>query len=398
VSGAALARLRGRAATGWATPVAAWAASRALVLALGLLGSLALGIPTRGVEPQVPDALALLGGWDTTWYLDIALRGYDHDLGQVGEVYTNLAFFPLLPIIMAAGAALALNPFGVGLVAADLGFLGALLALHSLTRSRFGERRAALATWAVALAPPATTFSLAYTEGLALALAAAAALAAVRGRFALAGLAAAGAVLARPPGILVALLVGMLALWEPAARGLRVDRARLGRAALAVLPSVAALAGFLAWMWAARGSPALPFAAQGAWDRGSPVIGLFTAAPEELRAGWGHVVRGEVGAAWTAVARDVAFGALYIVLLVRLWRGQGGLRSPWVAYSAACLALPLSSGSVDSVARFGTLAFPLAWPVAEWLEAGSPRRRRWAAAAAAAGTVLLVAQLRIRAP
>jgi len=382
---------------GWGVPVAAWAASRALVLALALIGSFVFGIPTRGVEPQVPDALALLGGWDTTWYLDIALRGYDHDLGQVGEVYTNLAFFPLLPGVMAAGVELGLNPFAVGVVASNLGFLGALLALHALARPRLGERGAALATWAVALAPPAITVSLAYTEGLALALAAAAALAAVRGRFALAGLAAAGAALARPPGILVALLVGLLALWDPSSRRYGLDRARLGRAAIAVLPSVAALAGFLVWMWAARGSPTLPFAAQGAWDRGSPVIGLFTAAPSEISAGWGHLVNGRVGASWTAVARDVAFGALYIALLVRLWRGEGGLRSPWVAYSAAALALPLSSGSVDSVARFGLMAFPLAWPAAEWLEA-SPRRRTWAAVAALAGIVLLVAQLRIRAP
>ena len=207
---------------GWGVPVAAWAASRALVLALALVGSLVLGIPTRGVEPQVPDALALLGGWDTTWYLDIALRGYDHDLGQLAEVYSNLAFFPLLPGLMAAGHAVGLNPFAVGVVAGNLGFLGALLALHALARPRLGERGAALATWAVALAPPAITVSLAYTEGLALALAAAAALAAVRGRFALAGLAAAGAALARPPGVLVALLVGLLALWDPSSRRYRL--------------------------------------------------------------------------------------------------------------------------------------------------------------------------------
>ena len=109
-------------------------------------------------------------------------------------------------------------------------------------------------------------------------------------------------------------------------------------------------------------------------------------------------MNGRVGASWTAVARDVAFGALYIALLVKLWRGEGGLRSPWVAYSAAALALPLSSGSVDSVARFGLMAFPLAWPAAEWLDEASPRRRTWAAVAALAGIVLLVAQLRIRAP
>ena len=398
MSGAAVSRARARARPGWAVPVAAWAASRALVLALALVGSLVLGIPTRGVEPQVPDALSLLGGWDTTWYLDIALRGYDHDLGQLAEVYTNLAFFPLLPWLMAAGAAVGLNPFAVGVVAGNLGFLGALLALHALARPRLGERRAALATWAVALCPPAVTVSMAYTEGLALALAAGAALAAVRGRFALAGLAAAAAALTRPPGILVALLVGLLALWDPATRRYGIAPRRLGRAAAGVLPSVAALAGFLLWMWAARGSPMLPFDAQAAWDRGSPVIGLFTAAPEELRAGWGHVVAGEVGASWTAVARDVAFGALYIALLARLWRGEGGLRSPWVTYSAAALALPLSSGSVDSVARFGLMAFPLAWPAAEWLDGASPRARRWAAVAALAGVVLLVAQLRIRAP
>ena len=67
-----------------------------------MVASLLLGLPTRGVDPAVPHALALLGGWDTTWYLDIARHGYAHDTGQVGTVFTNLAFFPLLPGIMAA--------------------------------------------------------------------------------------------------------------------------------------------------------------------------------------------------------------------------------------------------------------------------------------------------------
>jgi hypothetical protein len=372
-------------------------------VALAAVGSLILGVPTRGTEPQVPDALALLGGWDTTWYLDIALRGYAHDVGQVGEVFTNLAFFPLLPALMAGAHELGLNPFVAGVLVSNAAFLGALVAFHALSRRRLGERRAAWATWALALAPPAVTASLAYTEGLALAAAAAAALAAARGRFALAGLAAAAAALARPPGLLVALLVGLVALCRDpsgAAGGAgrpSLGRRQLGRAALAVVPSLVALAAFLGWMAAARGSATLPFEAQGAWDRGSPVLGLVTAAPDELAAGWGHVVNGRVGASWTAVARDVGFGALYLVLLVRLWRSEGGLRSPWVAYSAAALALPLSSGSVDSLARFGLLAFPLAWPAADWLDA-SPRRRRLAAAAAVVGIVLLVAQLRIRAP
>ena len=135
---AALPLALARAGAGWRVPLVAWGVSRAFVLALAVVASLALGLPERGVDPAVPDALALLGGWDTTWYLDVARHGYEHDLGQVGDVFTNLAFFPLLPGLMALLLALGINPFVGALVVSNLAFLGALAALHSLTGSRFG--------------------------------------------------------------------------------------------------------------------------------------------------------------------------------------------------------------------------------------------------------------------
>jgi hypothetical protein len=379
-----------RPGAGWRVPLVAWGASRALVLLLGVVASLVLGLPERGVDPAVPDALAMLGGWDTTWYLDVARLGYEHDSGQVGEVFTNLAFFPLLPGVMALFLALGLNPFIGTLVVSNLAFLGALAGLHSLTASRFGEAAAARATWTLAFLPPAVYASLAYTEAIALACAIAAALAAVRGRHALAGLAAAGAALTRPTGIIVALLVGLIALRGPAA-------GRAGRVAAAVLPSVAAVAAFLIWMAAARGSALLPFEAQRAWDRGQLGIGLVTAAPDELSAAWDHVSTATFTAAWTASIREIAFLALYAWLLVRLWRAEGGLSSPWVAYSAAVLVVPLSSGTVTSMARFGLLAFPLVWPLADWLGEERGRALRWGAVAVGL-MVLLIAQLAIRSP
>ncbi|WP_217914256.1 hypothetical protein [Miltoncostaea marina] len=372
------------------TALRAWAASRALVLVAGLVMSLVFGLPERGVDAAVPDALALLGGWDTTWYLDIARHGYEHDLGQVGLVFTNLAFFPLVPGIMAAFLTVGINPFVGALVVSNAAFLGALLALEALTRARMGEAAARRAAWTMALLPPAAYCSLAYTEGLAIACAAGAALLATRGRWALAGVVAGAGALARPTGALAALLVGLLALQD-------ASPGRLRRAALAVLPTVAAFAGFLAWMAVARGSWQLPFEAQRAWDRGQLGIGLVTAAPEELAAGWELVSSWHLTAAWHATARDVAFLALWGWLLARLWRAEGGLRSPWVAYSAAALAVPLSSGTVTSMARFGLMAFPLVWPLADWA-AASPRRTRWAVAAAVALTLLLVAQLTQRSP
>jgi uncharacterized membrane protein YhaH (DUF805 family) len=392
VRAGAAAAPRGMAPDGghWRTPLLAWAVSRAFVIAVAIAGSLVLGLPERGVDPAVPRALALLGGWDTVWYLDIARHGYALDSELVGVVYTNLAFFPLLPGVMAAALAVGLNPFVTALVVSNLAFLAALLAVHALTRRRFGDRAAARATWVLALAPPALNASLAYTEGITLAVALATGLAVARGRLGLAGLLAAVATLARPPGLLVALLPAVAALNGPAP-------GRLRRLVLAGGPSVVALGAFLVWMAVARGSATLPFEAQGAWGRGQPVIGIVTAFPDEVSAAWGHVARGEPGARATAAVRDIGFGVLYLVLLARLWRAEGGLRSPWVAYSAATLALPLSSGTFTSLARFGLLAFPLAWPAVQWLE-GSPRRRAWAVGAALVLTALMIAQLRIRSP
>lgn len=381
-----------RTPAGWRVPVVAWAGSRLLVLVAALVASAAFGIPTRGVDPAVPRALAQLGGWDTTWYLDVARNGYEHDLGQVGEVFTNLAFFPLMPGIMALFLAIGVNPFIGALVVSNLAFLGALGGLHALTAARMGDAVASRATWILALAPPALYCSLAYTEGIALACAIAAALCAVHGRYAPAGAIAAVAALTRPTGILVALLVGLLALYQPGPRW-----TRLGRAALGVLPSVAAVGAFLVWMALARGSPFLPLEAQRAWDRGQLGIGLVTAAPTEIAAGWRLVVHGHLTAAWTATARDLGFLAAYLWLLVRLWRSEGGLRSPWVAYSLAVIAVPLSSGTITSMARFGLLAFPLAWPMADWL-AEDARRIPRATAAAVVLTLLMVAQLTMRSP
>ena len=392
MSTAASAPVARRTHGGWRVPLVAWAASRLLILVAALAASAAFGVPTRGVDPAVPGAIDQIGGWDTTWYLDVARNGYAHDVGQVGEVFTNLAFFPLMPALMALFLAIGVNPFIGALVVSNLAFLGALAGLHRLTASRAGEEAAGRAVWVLALAPPALYCSLAYTEGIAVLCAVAAAYCAVRGRFALAGVIAAAAALTRPTGVLVALLVGLLALYAPGER-----RARLGRAALGVLPSVVAVAAFLGWMAVARGSAFLPLEAQRAWDRGQLGIGLVTAAPNEIVAGWRLVTEWHLTAAWHAAARDVAFTAAYIGLLARLWRAEGGLRSPWVVYCLAVLAVPLSSGTITSMARFGLLAFPLAWPAADWL-AEDRRRAPWAAGAAVVVTLLLVAQLTMRSP
>lgn len=377
----------------WRVPVTAWAASRVAILVLAMAFAAAYGVPDRGIDRDVPHLLATLGSWDTNWYLDIARHGYDDYTGLVGVFFTNLAFFPLLPVVMKVGLLVGFNPFLFALVVGNLAFLGALWGLHSLTAERYGPAMAVTTVWAVALFPPAVYASMAYTEGLVMGLAVAAALLARRALWVPASLAAAMATVGRPPGILVAVLVASMAYAGDLPRPRRIRRA-----ALCMLPSLVLMVGFLAWMQSTRGSWSLPFTAQGAWQRAPLIIGLVTYLPNEIGQAIVATATLDFSSAWTAMARDIGFTALYLLLLRRLWRMEGGVRSPWVLYSAGALALPLSSGSFTSMARFGLLAFPLAWAGADWITVGGPRRRALCASVGILLTVLVVAQLLIRSP
>lgn len=391
-------------------PLLAWAASRAFVTAVGMIASLTFGRAEVGLDQAVSPVLGLFGSWDTTWYLDIARRGYAFDVGQVGEVFTNVAFFPLVPLVMAGALAIGLNPFWVAVIAANGMFLVALVALFNLTRDRFGHDMAVRATWVLALAPPAVAASMAYTEGLALGLAVLAGYLAWKGRFGWAGSVAAIAVLTRPTGVLAVVPVVMLA-WYAGDEG---RRARLVRA---VLPAAVVMAAFLGYMQFRQGAWSLPLQAQAAWGRGQLGVGLLSLLPADLGQALGGLFGGDlIGSRdllgketiaelsglsvgdWSAVLRDVAFGVLYVFLLARLWRREGGLRSPWVLYAFLVLVIPLSSGSVTSLARLGLLAYPLAWPMAEWLGEGGPARRRWTVVAALVVIALMVAQLATQSP
>ena len=363
-----------------------WALSRTFVLAVAIMTSLVIGY--RGapaIDPSVPHALEVLGSWDTTWYLDIARHGYAHDLGQVGAEYSNFAFLPLLPGIAWLALAVHLNPFLVLLVVVHLAFLAALALMHTITVRRGHAPLAPTAVWCLALLPTAAYASMAYTEAVTLVLVMGAAAAAMSRRYLLAGLLAAGATMSRPSGILAAILVAHLAL--AAGEGNRVRQL-----AATLVPSGVALGGLFAWMQVARGRWNLPLDAQRAWDRGGVATGLVTDLPGNLAAGWDHLIGLDWSARWFESARDLGVGALAVMLLIRLWRTEGGLRSPWVLYSALALALPLSTGSIFSLARFSLLAFPLMWPLAEWFSSHRARRHHGVVVAGLI-TVLLVVQL-----
>jgi len=388
------------------TPVIAWLVSRVIIATTAIVGSALLGRPPGSMapDPAVPKSLSFLGSWDTAWYLDLARHGYAQGSPNLTH-FTNLAFFPGLALIMLIGVETGSNPFVWGLLASNLAFLGGLVAVRAIVGDRWGTALGERAVWVTALAPPAVYSVLAYTDGLLFGIAACAAWAATRNRWAVAGLLAGAAILVRPQGALVAVLIVMLA-WTIAADS---PRCCVIRTAYAVVPGVAALAGFLVWMQFQHGSWSLPLRAQAAWGRTSLGVGSIHGLAVQAVAIVDCPVVSDHSAlsssrytctpvGWTAPFRDLAATAVMLALIVALIRFVGTWRSPWVVFAALAVLTPLQTGVFTSMARFGLLAFPLAWPVAAWVEQGGSRRARWTGAVATVVIVALTLQLRKVAP
>lgn len=391
------------AATVWRhalrAPVLAWAVSRIIVVGTVLIGTAWLGHHVSPADPSVYHALMPLGSWDAGWYFDIARHGYAHNTGTVTTVQTNLAFFPMLPLILRIGLLLGLNVFAWGFAIANLAFLGALLAVHAITRLRFGQAMADRAAWCLALAPPAVYASMVYTDGITLALAAAAGYAALRQRWLLAGLAGAGAALMRPPGLIVALLVALIALMEADASW----RDRIRHAALGAVPGVLAVAAFFGWMQEARGSWRLPMLAERAWRR--PPLGVhifadiwnssYQIVARPIQRPWPDLVHWMT---WSADARDLVFTIILLALVAWLWRSEGTWRSPWAVYATLAVLFPFGGGGVGSMTRYSLIAFPLIWPIAAWVGRGGRVRGPALAGVAVVVMIALSLQLHYAAP
>jgi hypothetical protein len=312
--------------------------------------------------------------WDAGWYLTIAGSGYGGDQAA--------AFFPGYPAAVAL-VAVVTRSFVVAAVLVSLVAAGvAALCLHRIGRTLLGERAGSDAVLLLATYPVAYVFTSAYPEGLFLAFATGATLAALRGRSVLAGVLGALAVGTRLIGLSLVPMLALL-LWR-AHRGAGGRRV-LSLAPLALLPAAVGL--FALHLDRRLGDPwAFVSAQSDFWGRHTPTLG-------PLGGLWEAFDQGRRGAMQVILhlPRAMDFGwseqtgsrnALHLLLLAaavwltwEAWRRLGpafGIYS--VVYLLVILSAPVEEFPLVSLPRFVLGDFPLFLALAAVLE-GRPRAR-----------------------
>ena len=147
----------------WRRVLVVWSASRLAVLSLGLLLTTQLGWH-RALEPWQTKFFRSITGWDSVYYLKISHTGY-----HPGK---DVAFFPLYPAtIWGAREVVRVGDAVAAVAISNLALLVGLFGMYILARDRLSEDHARRGILYLVLSPYAFALAMAYSEGLFLALA-----------------------------------------------------------------------------------------------------------------------------------------------------------------------------------------------------------------------------------
>jgi hypothetical protein len=320
-------------------PIAVWAGSRVAVYLVIAMQDWTTRRPRSGAGFDA--FFRSLSDWDATWYGWIAVHGYDPSIGHGNTA----AFFPLYPLLWRPLTWLP-GPIALwGSLLSSLLLLGALCLLYAITEGRYDTRMARRTVLYLSIFPLSFVFSLPYAESLFLLLVLAAFALTWHGRWWWGCLAGAGAVLARPTGVALIPALGWR-LWRSG------ERRPLAYAPLLLMP--AAELAFFGFLWWRTGDPVANLSAEHrGWGRGASVLPVVLVQAAYDAAFHGHL----------RFAVHVAFTLLWCGLFYHAWRMR--LPGEYLIYAALMLLLPTTGGLLVSIGRFGMVAFPFFWALAD---------------------------------
>ncbi len=315
-------------------PVLVYLSTRVLLIGVAVGVAAATGHPLAST----------FGHWDGVWYSRLALGGYpDHPVHHPSV----LGFFPLFPMTMwvlmhAFGSSAVL----AGTVISGIGGLVATVLVQKLATGWWGEDSGRRAAVLFCLFPGSVVFSMVYSEGLLIPLAAGCLLALGHRRWLLAG-ALAGIATASAATAAALIVVCAIAAF----------RSKERRAVVAPVLSLTGIAAFAVFLWQWTGTPFASLIAQrdGWHERLDPIAivhqgQLFASQLDKLN--FSHPV---LDLNPLAAMLGTVVLVLGIALLVRPPR-QVSVEA--LAWTVLVGALALFSEHVGSNARMLITAFP----------------------------------------
>ena len=307
-----------------------------------------------------------IGHWDGVWYSRLALHGYPaHSVHHA----STLGFLPLFPAMIWVLMQLGIDsPVLAGALISGIGGLIATVLVQRLATGWWGESTGRRAAVLFAVFPGSVVFSMAYSEGLLIPLAAGCILALERRRWLLAGVLAGLATATGADAAALILVCALSAAVVVRRRGIGDPEAR--RSLVAPLLSVTGIAAFGVFLWLWTGTPFATLQAQrsGWHERLDPLAlvhqgQLFASQLENFTTT--HPTLDLSPAAALSGAVVLAIG---LILLLRRPR-RASLEA--IAWAAAIGAIAVLSEHVGPNARMLITAFPVILVFAERLRGRS---------------------------
>lgn len=294
--------------------------------------------------------LAVWGRWDAVHYLDIATIGYHG---------TDMAFFPLYPLLIAGLGWVLGNHLIAGLVISNVALFFGLLFLYKLVEHEFDRAVARRAIFYISIFPTAIFFSAVYTESLFFCLTVASFYYMRERRWWLAGLIGLFAAMTRVEGVLLVVpfaIEWVVAHWEPVRQGqVNVWRTLADLLPIALIPLGLVL--YMGYLWVLNGDPLYFSHVQIHWNR------HFAAPWTAVINSFHKIAHATMPQTQANQTLELVFTALMIGVLIAGWRK---LKPSYIAYMALSILIPMSTSSLMSMPRFALVLFPMFAILALW--------------------------------
>ncbi len=262
-----------------------------------------------------------------------------------GYAGTDMAFFPLFPLLIRILGSLVGNHLVAGLLISNASFFFGLLYLYKLLEHEYDRSVARRAIFYVSIFPSAFFFSAVYTESLFFMLTVASFYYMRMHHWWFAGAIGFLAALTRVEGVLlvVPFLIEWYSQYKP---NLKQHLSNLLPGGLIPL----GLFTYMAFLWVLVGDPLYFSHVQIHWNRhfALPWVSVVNSLHQIATATQGQTIANQL--------MELSFTFLMIGVLIVGWKQ---LRPSYIAYMALSILIPMSTSSLMSMPRFALVLFPM---------------------------------------